>query len=206
MTTILIINSAEKGITEFVQPLEKIVAEAEATVDIIEYEETSTPTTDMSAYDGIIMSGSPRGDDIVDHHLPYFQWIKTCKIPIFGICAGHHITGKLYGAQLLRSVEKEVGDNFLFIRQQDPIFNGCPAKFLVRQNHHDSITLPQNFILLAHSQGCRVSMMKHPAKPLYTTQFHPEILNKNLILNFIDIAGNQKNQSETRDKKESYNE
>jgi len=191
MTTILIINSAEKGISEFVQPLEKIVREAGAASIVIEYEET--PTTEMNSYDGIIMSGSPRGDDIVDHHLPYFQWIKTCETPVFGICAGHHITGKLYGAQLLRSVEKEIGDNFLFVRQKDPIFNGCPGKFLVRQNHHDSITLPEGFILLAYSQGCRVSMMKHPAKPLYTTQFHPEILNKNLILNFIDIAGNQKN-------------
>ena len=186
MTTILIINSAEKGITEFVQPLEKIVREAGAASVVIEYEET--PTIEMTSYDGIIMSGSPRGDDIVDHHLPYFQWIKSCEIPVFGICAGHHITGKLYGAQLLRSVEKEVGDNYLFILQKDPIFHGCPGKFLVRQNHHDSITLPKDFILLAYSQGCRVSMMKHPAKLLYTTQFHPEILNKNLILNFIDIA------------------
>ena len=114
---------------------------------MIEYE--NSLHTDMSLYDGIIMSGSPRGDDIVDHHLPDFQWIKTCAIPIFGICAGHHITGKLYGAQLLRSVEKEVGDNFLYIRQKDPIYNGCPERFLVRQNHHDSITLPKDFILLA---------------------------------------------------------
>jgi len=196
MTTILIINSAEKGISEFVEPLQKIVEEANAVPGVIEYEEISA--ADMTSYDGIIMSGSPRGDDIVDHHLPYFQWIKTCDIPIFGICAGHHITGKLYGAQLLRSVEKEVEDNFLYIRQKDPIFNGCPERFLVRQNHHDSITLPKDFILLAHSQGCRVAMMKHPTKPLYTTQFHPEILNKKLILNFIDIVKNHK--------KENYNE
>jgi len=196
MTTILIINSAEKGISEFVEPLQKIVEEASAVPGVIEYEEISA--ADMTSYDGIIMSGSPRGDDIVDHHLSYFQWIKTCDIPIFGICAGHHITGKLYGAQLLRSVEKEVEDNFLYIRQKDPIFNGCPERFLVRQNHHDSITLPKDFILLAHSQGCRVAMMKHPTKPLYTTQFHPEILNKKLILNFIDIVKNHK--------KENYNE
>ena len=196
MVTILIINSAEKGITEFVEPLEKIVREAGTASIVIEYEETSF--SDMTSYDGIIMSGSPRGDDIVDHHLPYFQWIKTCETPVFGICAGHHITGKLYGAQLLRSVEKEVGDNLLFIRQKDPIFNGCPRKFLVRQNHHDSITLPKDFILLAHSQGCRVSMMKHPAESLYTTQFHPEILNKNLILNFIDIVKNHKKSAVNR--------
>ena len=84
----------------------------------------------------------------------------------------------------------------MFIRQEDPIFNGCREKFLVHQNHHDSITLPENFVLLAHSQGCRVAMMKHPARPIYTMQFHPEILNKNIILNFIDIVNAYKRSSD----------
>ena len=186
MIKLLIVNNAEKGITEFVEPLQKIVSAAGAASEVIEYEETLS--TNISSYDGIILGGSPRGDDIVDHHLPYFQWIKTCDVPLLGICAGHHITGKLYGAKMLRSVEKEVGENYLFIQQQDPIFRELPERFLVRQNHHDSITLPQDFLLLAHSENCKVSMMKHPAKPLYTTQFHPEVLNKDLLLNFIEIV------------------
>jgi GMP synthase (glutamine-hydrolysing) len=186
MIKILIVNNAEKGITEFVEPIREIMDEARVASDIIEYEEILN--TNMSKYDGIILSGSLRGNDIVDHHLPYFQWIKTCNIPIFGFCAGHHITGKLYGAELLRSVEKEVGDNLLFIDRMDPIFIGCPKKFLVRQNHNDSITLPREFIQLAHSQGCKVSMIKHRTKPIYTTQFHPEILNKRLFFNFIGIV------------------
>lgn len=191
MIKLLIVNNAEKGITEYVELLQKIVTAADAVCDVIEYEDTSI--TNMSGYDGIILGGSPRGDDIVDHHLPYFQWIKTSETPIFGICAGHHITGKLYGAKLLRSVEKEVGENYLSIQQEDPIFKGFPRKFLVRQNHHDSITLPTDFLLLAQSENCSVSMMKHPSKPLYTTQFHPEVLNKGLILNFIEIAKGYKN-------------
>jgi GMP synthase (glutamine-hydrolysing) len=200
VTKILIINSAEKGIFQFVEPLEEIASQTGAATKVIEYE--NTLNIDLFSYDGIIISGSPRGDDIVGHHLPYFQWLQTCYTPVFGICAGHHITGRLYGAQLLRSIEKEVGENFLFIRQQNPIFDGCPGKFLVWQNHHDSITLPEGFIWLAHSEGCQVSMMKHPLKCLYTTQFHPEILNKNIILNFINIAKQHKNSSITR----RYNE
>jgi GMP synthase (glutamine-hydrolysing) len=192
--TLLIINSAEKGISQYSEPLRQIAAEAGTVPEVLEYSDTLT--TDFSLYGGIMVSGSPRGNDIVNHHLPYFQWIKTCCVPILGICAGHHIVGKLYGAELLRSVEKEVGDNFLFIRQSDPIFNGCPGKFLVHQNHHDSITLPENFTLLAHSQGCRTAMMKHPTKLIYTTQFHPEILNKNIILNFIDIVKTYKRSSD----------
>jgi GMP synthase (glutamine-hydrolysing) len=194
MLKLLIVNNAEKGITEFVKPLQKIIDDAGTASDVIEYEETLN--TGMSHYDGIILGGSPRGDDIAVHHLPYFLWIKTCNAPIFGICAGHHIIGKLYGAELIRNIEKEVGDHVLFIDQRDPIFNGCPEKFLVRQNHHDSITLPGDFILLAHSENCKVSMMKHQSKPIYTTQFHPEILNKNLILNFITIVSSAANFEE----------
>ena len=186
MVNLLIVNNAERGIAKFVEPLQHIAAESGAVPTAIQYEETLT--TEMSSYDGVILSGSPRGNDIVDHHLPYFQWIKSSENPLLGICAGHHIVGKLYGAQLLRSVEKEIGENSLFIRQRDPIFNGCPDRFPVHQNHHDSITLPGNFILLASSENCRVSMMKHHEKPVYTTQFHPEILNKNLVLNFIEIV------------------
>jgi GMP synthase (glutamine-hydrolysing) len=186
MMKLLIINNAEKGITEFVQPIRKILDEARVDSTTIEYKDTLN--TDMSQFDGIIMSGSPRGDDIVDHHLPYFPWLKSCDVPVFGFCAGHHITGKLYGAELIRDIEKEVGDFLVYIDKRDPIFNEYSDRLVVRQNHHDSITLPEGFVLLAHSQRCKVSMMKHPSKPLYTCQFHPEILNKKLILNFIEIV------------------
>jgi GMP synthase (glutamine-hydrolysing) len=183
---LLIVNNAEKGIRAFTEPLETILREAGTAVDTVEYEEA--PTTDRSQYAGIILSGSPCGDDIVDHHLPYFQWISTIDKPLLGICAGHHIMGKLFGARLQRSVEKEVGDFYITIDQQDPLFAGFPKRFLVRQAHHDSISLPPDFNLLAHSEQCRVEVMKHHRLPLYSSQFHPEILNPRMILNFATIA------------------
>jgi GMP synthase (glutamine-hydrolysing) len=180
---ILIINSGEPGISEFTGPLEDIVSLSGAGFDTIQYRQTLT--TDFGNYHGVIISGSPRGNDIVDHHLPYFLWIKETSLPVFGICAGHHITGAMYGARLLRSVEKEVGNNRVFIDRQDAIFKDIPSPFLAFQNHHDSITLPENFVLLAHSEGCRNSMMRHKDRALYTSQFHPETLNKEILINFI---------------------
>lgn len=137
----LIINNAEKGISEFCKPIEKILHESNVPCKTIEYEETLNT-------------------DIADHHQPYFQWIKTCNRPVFGMCAGHHIVGRLYGAGLLRSVEKELGDFFVDIDHRDPIFDGMADRFLARQNHHDSITLPDEFILLAHSDVCKVEAIK----------------------------------------------
>jgi GMP synthase (glutamine-hydrolysing) len=183
---ILIINNAEKGITQFTGPLEKIVSEAGFTAETIEYRDCLD--FDFEKEDGILLSGSPQGDNIVEHHLPWFQWLKTYKKPVLGICAGHHITGYLFGAELLRNAEPESGDFIVEILEDDPLFSGLPQKITVKQMHNDSISLPPGFGLLATSKTCRNQIMKHHSKPLYTCQFHPEYYNQKLIQNFLRIV------------------
>ena len=186
MAELLVVNNAEPGIREFAEPILQIISDAGSTPAFIEYAEC--PATNLSAFDGIILSGSPQGDDIVEHHAPYFQWIKYLEKPVLGICAGHHITGYLYGAKLLRSQEPESGDFEVKIVKTDPLFNELPQKFTVRQMHNDSITLPNDFELLLTSSTCKNQLMKHKNKPLYTCQFHPEFYNHRLIRNFIELC------------------
>ncbi len=183
---ILIVNNAEPGLKKFTAPLENIVTESGAKPFPIEYKDCLD--FDFSSYNGIILSGSPQGDDIVEHHLPYFQWITQYKKPILGICAGHHITGFLYGSKILHSEEPESGDFVVKTEKDDYIFDGLPKSFRVKQMHNDSITLPKNFELLATSKTCYNQMMKHNTNPLYTCQFHPEYYNAELIANFIRIC------------------
>jgi GMP synthase (glutamine-hydrolysing) len=186
MLKILIVNNAEPGITEFVNPLEKIVSDAGATSFSIEYKECSS--FNFNEVNGVILSGSPQGNDIVEHHSHYFGWIKTFKKPVLGICAGHHITGFLFGSEILRSVEPESGDFEVEIVKQNPIFEGIQATFTVKQMHNDSISLPENFDLLATSKTCKVQLMKHKQYPIYTCQFHPEFYNIRLIQNFTRLC------------------
>jgi GMP synthase (glutamine-hydrolysing) len=183
---ILIINNAEKSIAEFTRPLEKIVSEAGFISETIEYKDCLD--FDFEKEDGILLSGSPQGDNIVEHHLPWFQWLKTYKKPVLGICAGHHITGYLFGAELLRNAEPESGDFIVEILEDDPLFSGLPQKITVKQMHNDSISLPPGFGLLATSRTCRNQIMKRHSKPLYTCQFHPEYYNQKLIQNFLRIV------------------
>lgn len=186
MAKILIVNNAESGITEFAEPIEKMVAQTGASSVFIEYADCNQFNFDAIA--GVILTGSPRGDDIVEHHLPYFNWIKNYTNPILGICAGHHIAGFMYGATILRSKEPESGDFFIEVVKNDLLFSGMPTSFMVRQMHNDSITLPNDFELLATSKTCRNQIMKHQTKPLYTCQFHPEFYNYKLIENFVALC------------------
>jgi len=183
---ILVVNNAEPGITKFAKPIEKIIKELDSTSTFIEY--VDCLNFNFNEFDGAILTGSPQGDDIIEHHLPYFQWIKTFKKPILGICAGHHITGFLYGSQILQSKEIELGDFEIEILKSDPLFRGLPSTFKVKQMHNDSITLPKKFELLATSKTCKNQLMKHKEKSLYTCQFHPEFYNQQLIENFLNMC------------------
>ena len=186
MPEILLINNAEAGIIEFAEPLARIISMAGASSTLIEY--SACTDFNLNEFDGVILTGSPQGDDIVEHHLPYFSWLPDSEKPVLGICAGHHITGVLYGSELLRGAERESGDFEVKILKPDPIFSGLANTFKVKQMHNDSITLPVNFELLATSAICKNQLMKHKQKPLYTCQFHPEYYNHDLIRNFIKLC------------------
>ncbi|WP_346861485.1 hypothetical protein [uncultured Draconibacterium sp.] len=186
MAKIVIVNNAEPGINEFVAPIDDLVKAAGSSSKCIEYADCLS--IDLNDFDGVILSGSPQGDDIVEHHLPYFRWIKEYEKPVLGICAGHHLTGFLYGSELLRSEEPEMGDFEVFKTTEDPILKHMPETFRVKQMHNDSVTLPAGFELLASSKTCFNQLMKHKQKPLYTCQFHPEYYNHQLIQNFISLC------------------
>lgn len=186
MAWILIVNNAEPGIRDFVIPLENIIEKCGSKSFFIEYAECLS--LNFSGFHGIILTGSPQGDDIVEHHLPYYRWIKKIDKPIFGICAGHHIIGALFGAEILRNIEAESGIFEVEILKNDPVLNEVPRLIRVQQMHNDSVTLPGDFELLATSCLCKNQLMKHKNKPIYTSQFHPEFFNQEIISNFLLIC------------------
>ena len=180
------INNAEPTVKQFVSQIEEIIKLGGYDSQVSQYRDCLE--IDINKYAAVILSGSPQGDDIVEHHLPYFGWIKEFEKPLFVICAGHHITGALFGSELLRSKEPESGDVRINILKDDPLFVGLKKSLVVKQMHNDSITLPKNFKLLASSEICKNQLMKHESRPLYTCQFHPEFYNHDLIHNFLEIA------------------
>ncbi len=181
----LIINSAEPDRYKFTSDIGRILDEIDVPYDIRQY--SDIPDISKSNYNKIIISASPRGDDIVDAHQQYYGWIESTTRPVLGICAGHQIIGALFGSKLIRDEQSEAGLCYVKIDKQDPIFKGYDKQFSVIQNHNDSITLPEDFDLLGHSDRCEVQVMRHKSSPICTVQFHAERWNPALIQNFIDL-------------------
>lgn len=178
---ILIINSAEPGNRSFVDPIQEALHKTEVTVHTKEHSEIPDDT-----YDAVIISASSKGNNAnFNARLKLLAWLRTTKLPVLGICAGHQLIGKLFGGELISDQESEDGISTVRVQKEDPIFEGYGDEFNVEQHHNDSITLPENFELLASSLRCRVQAIRHRERPLYGVQWHAEQSNPDIIRNFI---------------------
>lgn len=157
----------------------------------------------------------------VSSFYPLEEVIKSGKIPTLAICGSHQLLGFMYNLDL-RSVNrledepmrqlrpgepdvrgdyhpgyfKEFGFYPVHIVQNDPIFDGLPNPFVVYESHYCEVKkLPQDFVLLASTDECRIQAMRHKSHIIYGTQFHPECYNdayqhgRIILENFFRIAG-----------------
>ncbi|MDA3893293.1 MAG: hypothetical protein PF517_16645 [Salinivirgaceae bacterium] len=185
MQNILIINSAPLTL-EFIKPLVELFTSKKIKHKPISFNEIPKNLDDFSH---IIISASPKGDDIIHEQVPIYQWIREYNKPILGSCHGHQLLGVLYGSNII--IGKECEEGFLNIRsiENDPIFSDIQSSIVVEQHHVKSISLPNDFKLLASSEKCKVQLMKHKEKPFYGCQFHIES-RLDLVMNFVELSSN----------------
>jgi GMP synthase (glutamine-hydrolysing) len=187
---VLVIDSTRRGDEAFNQPLLKgLSGLAEVTVKKLAEIKS---TKDARGHDAMIIAGVP-----IDYpyklaiavHKPIKYGVKL-GMPMLGICLGHEGIGTFFGSKLITAREKVDGTHKINTEPSDPIFQGLPGSFSSRQIHEASITLPNQFKLIASSNKCYNMGMKHRSKPIYGLQFHPEFRPARLKIfhNFVKIA------------------
>lgn len=135
-------------------------------------------------FDAVVISGSAARIVNPFHRAKFegvVELIKTCNLPIFGVCFGHQLLCLAFGAQVGALSERVYGC-FEEVRVIEPnnIFEGFKAEQTVplAEYHNDYVikeTLSKaGFILLADSASCEVEAVKHKSNPFYGVQFHPE--------------------------------
>jgi len=143
-------------------------------------------------YSGIIISGSPILLTEIDYSqlLKSFEFIRTARSPVLGICFGHQIMGLLHGAKVFRGLECRTNLN-ITVLDRDELFEGLESTLSLREDHCEGISLPSEFSLLAKSEKYDIEAMKHRHKQLYGTQFHPEVsgeIGEEIIGNFLNLC------------------
>ena len=159
-------------------PLDRVVAH-----DLLE----GPPTLDrVRQFDAVMVGGS--GDYYVSNRsLPHFDaqlerlaTIAEIGIPMFASCFGFHILVQAMGGNIIHDPDNvEVGTYDVSLTpegREDPLLGRLPPVFAAQLGRKDRAErLPDGVVHLAASERCPFQCFRIPGKPIWATQFHPEL-------------------------------
>ncbi len=156
--------------------------------NIVPYDLLSgTPSLkEVRSFDALMVGGS--GDYYVSkQNLPGFAAVldllsEVISIghPMFASCFGFQMLVQALGGEIIYDPDKmEVGTYWLSLTGagvQDELFRSLPTSFLAQLGHKDRADyLPDGVVNLASSQHSQYQAIRIPDKPIWATQFHPEL-------------------------------
>jgi len=173
---ILIINICKDRLheLEFVKPIEDILKKNNIPSITKHYKEIKE--YDSISAKKIIICGTSLKDTKYLENAEDFGWLKNFNKPILGICGGMQLlalihNGKLHKNCKIGSNKIEFNKPFLNIKEERNVYS-----------LHNLTAISDEFITFDNSTTPQA--IKHKHKEIYGTLFHPEVRNKDLILNF----------------------
>jgi GMP synthase (glutamine-hydrolysing) len=106
--------------------------------------------------------------------------LLPADVPTFASCFGLQVLTLALGGRMTRDPgNREVGSVELRTTDAaaaDPLFSAMPRTFFGQAGHTDrAVETPPGAVLLASSTRCTVNAFRVLGKPVWATQFHPEL-------------------------------
>ena len=150
-------------------------------------------------YDALMVGGSGEFN-VSDRSLPHFQetldlLAEVVEIghPTFASCFGFQLLTTALGGEIIRDpANTEVGTFETFLTEAgraDELFGYLPDVFMAQYGHKERATrLPDSIPNLASTVLCQYQALRVPGKPIWATQFHPEMSGADNRLRFSRYA------------------
>jgi GMP synthase (glutamine-hydrolysing) len=146
---------------------------------------------DLKLVDVVLLGGSgvysvAEGGEWLSAGLEAMGELHALGKPTFASCWGFQAMARAMGGVVVTDLAfAEVGSVQLTLTtagKDDPLFGGLPNRFHAQLGHQDIVVdLPADATLLASSQRVTNQAFRFQGKPIYCTQFHPE-LNRAALL------------------------
>lgn len=180
MKKVLVVNICKEKLHfyEFVKPIEDILLENKINYFVKHYKDLNNKDLDQASY--VIICGTSLFDDYFIEDINKFGWIKEFDKPVLGICGGMQIIGIVFGGKLKK--KPEIGfykENF--VKDFLGFFGEKEVYHL--HNYYISFSNLKDFEVFADNKISQA--IKHKNKNIYGVLFHPEVRNKELIVNFV---------------------
>lgn len=130
----------------------------------------------LENYDSFILSGRRKNDKKINEiNSKVITYSIENNIKLLGICYGAEILALTLGGTIRKLPLTQNGIEKIAIIKDNLISSGYLEVF---ESHGFEISkLPEALIPLAESKNCRYEIIQHKTKPIFGTQFHPEMSN-----------------------------
>lgn len=149
------------------------------------------PTRLLDRVDAVLVGGSgdysvAEGGDWLPEAMSHFRELYELGKPTFASCWGFQAFAKALGGEVVTDLSRaEVGTHSFELTdagRSDPVFGPLGSPFFGQSGHQDIVDrLPDMAVLLASSAIVENEAFGFPGKPIYGTQFHPELDRAELI-------------------------
>ncbi len=140
----------------------------------------------LERFDALLIGGSgefyvsdgqfPRQQEVMD----LLREVAEGPVPLFGSCFGFHLLTEALGGEIVHDPDNmELGTYELELTaagRRDELFGSLPDRFLAQVGRKDrAASLPPSTTNFASSERCPHQGFRYRDRPLWATQFHPEL-------------------------------
>jgi GMP synthase (glutamine-hydrolysing) len=151
----------------------------------------SLSENDLEKIDVVVLGGSghysvTENAPWLDRALDSLRVVYDARKPTFASCWGFQAMARALGGKVIKDLDRaEIGTHDVFLTDAgmaDPVFGALGQKFRGQMGHEDHVVeLPPGATRLAYSERVEFQAYRIDDRPIYCTQFHPELNCENLM-------------------------